>query len=72
MTDGSARCGHYDHVALILRLQKGDSINNISLGMALTDSKTADGEIDTIDERIFNMLRRYLKAWREVHIKTFG
>jgi len=72
ITDGSALRGHFDHVAFILRLEKGGITKNISLGMALTDSKTADGEIGAIDERIFNMLRRYLKAWREVHIKTFG
>jgi hypothetical protein len=72
ITDGTALRGHFDHVSLILRLQKGGITKNISLAMALTDSKTADGEIGAIDERIFNMLRRYLKAWREMHIKTFG
>jgi hypothetical protein len=72
VTDGSALRGYFDHVAVVLRLSKGDEVKDIALGMALTDSKTAEGEIETIDTRIFQTLRRYLDKWRAEHVRMFG
>ncbi len=51
ITDGSALRGHFDHVAFILRLEKGGITKNISLGMALTNSKTAHSPVPQGVER---------------------
>ncbi len=56
----------------ILRFRRAGRTINICLGMALTDSRTAEGEVKTIDERVFNRLRIWLAAWRDVHISEYG
>ena len=44
----------------------------LNLGAVLTDSKTAEGEVEAIDKRLFARSRGWLEKWREVHIDMFG
>ena len=68
ITDATSLDGGFEHVTTILRFKRAGRTINICLSMALTDSRTAEGEVKTIDERVFNRLRIWLASWREVQV----
>ena len=41
---------------------------DISLGSVLTDSGTADGEVQALNDRIFLRYRHWMDLWLEVHV----
>ena len=41
---------------------------DISLGSVLTDSGTADGEVQALNDRMFLRYRHWMDLWLEVHV----
>ena len=42
------------------------------MGSFLTDSGTAEGEVQALDERMFVRYRKWIDLWLEVHLEMFG
>ena len=59
-------------MAFCLRIKDKDGeTSSLSLGTALTESKTAKGEVEALDERVIKRLQKWIKVWRDVHMKEF-
>ena len=71
-TDATTFEGGFEHVAFCLRIKDEDGeTSSLSLGTALTESKTAQGEVKAIDERVIKRLQKWIKEWRDSHKKEF-
>lgn len=72
--DGS-KVGDRQEVTVSIRMVRrggGDTGSgptmDISLGSVLTDSGTADGEVQALNDRMFLRYRHWMDLWLEVHV----